>query len=172
MVKVKKSWDEFHQDVMSIIPGIAEFAPDMIVPCLRGAMVPATIVAEELKTLEVYPMDIERLGIQRELAFLYMPKLSVMGKKILILEDDMYTAQGVLRAKEFLESQGAIVKIAAIYVTTGAIKHADFYCKSFEFEDMPNYPWKPTRNGDRLRSNDGTLPTFSERVMRASGNLD
>lgn len=168
MVKVNKSWDEFHSDVMTLVPGIADFAPDMIVPCLRGAMVPATIIAEQLKTLEIYPMDIERLGTQRELAFLYMPKLSVLGKKILILEDDMYTAQGVLRAKEFFETQGAIVKLAAVYITKEAVKYADFYFKSFEFENMPNYPWKPTRNGDRLRSKDGTLMTFEERVARAN----
>src|SRR3989344_108472 len=132
MVKVKKSWDEFHKDVMSLIPGIAEFAPEMIVPCLRGAMIPATIIAEELKTYEIYPMDIERLGLQRELAFLYMPKLSFLGKKVLILEDDMYTAGGVLKAKEFLESQGAIVKIAAIYVKKESVQHVDFYLKSFD----------------------------------------
>ena len=168
MVKVKKSWDEFHKDVMGLVPGIMDFAPDMIVPCLRGAMVPATIIAEELNTLEIYPMDVERLGIQRELAFLYMPKLSFLGKRILILEDDMYTAQGVLRAKEFLESQGAIVKIAAVYVTRESVRHADFYFKSFEFEDMPDYPWKPTRNGDRLRNKEGVLLSFNERVTKNS----
>jgi|SRR3989344_706036 len=157
MVKVKKSWDEFHSDVMSLVPGVGEFSPDMIVPCLRGALVPATILAEELKTLEVYPVDIERIGTRRDLAFLYMPTLSIAGKKVLILEDDLYTAQGVIKAKEFFESQGAIVKVAAIYVTKEAVPYADFYFQSYEFENMPNYPWKPTRNYDRLRANGNAL---------------
>lgn len=168
MVKMKKSWDEFHKDVMTLVPGVMEFAPDMIVPCLRGAMVPATIIAEELNTLEIYPMDVERLGLQRELAFLYMPKLSFLGKKILVLEDDMYTAQGVLKAKEFLESQGAIIKIAAIYVTKETVKYADFYFKSFELEDMPDYPWKPTRNNDRIRNKDNALLNFNEGTVKDS----
>ena len=151
MQKAKKNWEEFYNDVKSLVGPISRFAPDIIVPCLRGALIPATILSEELKTLEVFPVDIERVGDKRDVAFLYMPKLPLVGKKVLILEDDLYTGEGALRAKELFESQGAIVKIAAIYVTKEAVKYADFYFSSHEYENMPDYPWKPTRNSDRTR---------------------
>jgi hypoxanthine phosphoribosyltransferase len=151
-MKKRKSWDEFSEDVKSLISGIAKFDPEVIVPCMRGALVPATIIAEELKIYDILPIDVERINRDRNLSLFYMPTIPLRGKKVLILEDDLYTGEGVIKVKEFLESQGAIVKVAAIYATLEAKHHADFYFSSHIKEDMPDYPWKPTRNDDRIRS--------------------
>lgn len=143
----KKSWKEFHSDVLKLTDCFGTFVPGVIVPCMLGGLIPATIIAKALGVNDVRPIDIERIGETRRIA--YDIHGSVAGKKVLIVEDDLPTGKGALFAKKMLEERGAVVKIAAVYVLPSTKQIADYYSK--ELKELPDYPWKKSNSGDRKR---------------------
>jgi len=141
------SWNQFHADILKLAVNFGEYRPDLIVPCMLGGLIPAAIIAKKLGISDVRPIDIERIGEQRRLA--YDVQGSIAGKKVLILEDDLPTGKGPALIKEQFEQRGAVVKIAAVYVTKESKAVVDFFVEVRD--EFPNYPWKKFHAGDRLR---------------------
>jgi len=112
-----------------------------------GGLIPAAIIAKALGLNDVRPIDIERIGEERRLA--YDVQGNIAGKRVLILEDDLPTGKGPALIKKIFEAHGAVVKIAAIYVTKEGRKNADFFVE--ELEQLPDYPYKKSHVGDRVR---------------------
>jgi hypoxanthine phosphoribosyltransferase len=142
------TWEQYHSAVLKLIKNMGEYRPDIIVPCMIGGMFVGIIVAKEFGINDVRPIDIERKGQERRLA--YDMQGDIQGKKVLILEDDLPTGKGPVMVKEIFVERGAKVKIAAVYVNDVSVKVCDFYtevCKEF-----PNYPYKTFHAGDRLRN--------------------
>lgn len=142
-----KTWEQFHADTLKLVETLGDYRPDVIVPCMLGGLIPGTIVAKALDIKEVRPIDIEREGNERRLA--YDLQGSIEGEKVLILEDDLPTGKGPVAIKKQFEERGAEVKIAAVYVTPLSEKVTDFYAEVIE--ELPNWPWKKQHSGDRLR---------------------
>ncbi len=142
-----KTWEVFHADTLKLVEKLGDYRPDVIAPCMLGGLIPGTIVAKALGIKDVRPIDIEREGNERRLA--YDVQGSIEGKKVLILEDDLPTGKGPVVIKKQFEERGAEVKIAAVYVTPLSEKVTDFYAGIME--ELPHYPWKKQHAGDRLR---------------------
>ncbi len=144
-----KSWEQFQEDTMKLIENMGGYKPDVIAPCMLGGLIPGAIIAKQLGVEDVRPIDIEREGKERRLA--YDVQGSIAGKKVLILEDDLPTGIGPALVKKIFEKRGAAVKIAAVYVTPESKAIADFFAAVYE---KPfDYPWKRFHAGDRLRKN-------------------
>ncbi len=143
----KKTWQQFHADVKKLVAGFGSYKPDVIVPCMLGGLIPGAIIAKALGINDVRPIDIERKGMERRLA--YDVQGSIAGKKVLIVEDDLPTGIGPALIKKQFEQRGAAVKIAAVYVNSESKHLADFYAA--ELQQLPDYPWKKQHAGDRLR---------------------
>ncbi len=142
-----KTWEQFHADILKLVEKLENYKPDVIAPCMLGGLIPGAIMAKELGLTDVRPIDIEREGEERRLA--YDIQGSIEGKKVLILEDDLPTGKGPVLIKKQFEQRGAEVKIAAVYVTPLSKGATDFYVEVCE--TPPNYPWKKFHKGDRLR---------------------
>lgn len=144
---VELSWQQYHADILLLKERLGNYRPDVIVPCMLGGLIPGAILAKFLGIADVRPIDIERKGTERRLA--YDVQGSVAGKKMLVVEDDLPTGIGPAIIKKQFEQRGAEVKIAAIYITQASKPLADFFVR--EFERPPDYPWKKGHVGDRLR---------------------
>ena len=143
----KKSWDEFYSDILKLVKNFGDYRPDIICPCMTGGLVVGGVVARLLEIKDVRPIDIERKGDERILA--YDIQGGIEGKKVLLLEDDLPTGKGPAVVKKIFEQRGAEVKIAAVYVSPVGEKVSDFYVEVMEH--LPDYPWKKQHSGDRLR---------------------
>ena len=143
----KKSWAQFHADVNTLIASFGSYRPDVIDPCMLGGLIPGAIIAKALGINDVRPIDIERKGMERRLA--YDVQGSIAGKKLLIVEDDLPTGIGPAMVKEIFEKRGANVKIASVYVSPAAKTVADFF--TAVYEKPFDYPWKKFHAGDRMR---------------------
>jgi hypoxanthine phosphoribosyltransferase len=144
-MNIKKNWQDFELDVYKLADKMGDYKPDVIVPSMAGALVPAGIISEVLKVKDIRPINIERSGKGRRIV--YDIKGDITGLKILLLEDSMNTGFGLLSAKKIYENRGAKVKIASVYVNEQSEKIADFFGEKLEF--LPNFPWKPNREEDR-----------------------
>ena len=143
----KKTWAQFHADVKSLAAKFGPYRPDIIAPVMLGGLAPGAIIAKELGIKDVRPIDIEREGEQRRLA--YDVQGSIAGKKVLIVEDDLPTGKGPALVKKIFEQRGAEVKIATVYATPESEPIADFFAEVLK--ELPDYPWKKFHRGDRLR---------------------
>ncbi len=143
----KKSWQQVHFDSLALAGKVRAFKPDIISPCMLGGLVPGMIIAKALGIKDVRPIDIEREGNERRLA--YDVQGDIAGKRVLLLEDDLPTGKGPAVVKKLFEERGAEVKIAAVYVNEKSAKIADFYAALLD--KLPDYPWKKQHSGDRLR---------------------
>ena len=143
----EKSWRQVHSDSLALAGKVKAFNPDIIVPCMLGGLVPGMLVAKALGVKDVRPIDIEREGDERRIA--YDVQGHIKGKKVLILEDDLPTGKGPAVAKKIFEQRGAEVKIAAVYVNEKSATIVDFYAE--KLGQLPDWPWKKQHSGDRLR---------------------
>ena len=100
----KKSWQQLHSDVLKLAEKVKAFEPDIIVPCMLGGFVPGMIMAKALGIKDVRPIDIEREGEERRLA--YDIQGSIAGKRVLLLEDDLPTGRGPAVIKKVFEKGG------------------------------------------------------------------
>jgi len=143
----KLTWEEYHRDMLRLAEMLDEWRPEIIAPSMLGGLIPAAIIAKRLGMKDVRPIDIERKGGERHLA--YDVQGEIGGKRVLLLEDDLPTGEGFRVVKDIFERRGAQVKIAAIYVTPKSQGLADYFV---EVRDKPpDYPWKPFHDGDRVR---------------------
>ncbi len=142
-----KTLQQLYDDILKLKENLQDYRPDVIVPCMLGGLLPGMVLAKLLDIKDVRPIDIEREGEERRLA--YDVQGSLKGKKVLIVEDDLPTGKGPVAIKKQFEQRGAEVKIAAVYVNPLSQKLTDFYAAVLE--ELPDYPWKKQHAGDRLR---------------------
>ena len=143
-----KTWDEYYADVLRLKDRIGDWRPDTICPVMLGGMYPGMILAKEFGVKDVRPIDIERKGAERRLAYDVHGGMS--GKKVLIVEDDMPTGKGPAMVREMFRHRGAAdVRIASVYITEESANVADFYAELCG--RLPDYPYKRQNRGDRLR---------------------
>ncbi len=144
---INKTWEQYHADITQLVANLGDYRPDIITPCMLGGLVPGAIMAKQLGIQDVRPIDIERIGDSRRLA--YDVQGDINSKKLLIVEDDLPTGKGPEVIKKIFENRGADVKIAAIYVSETSQHIADFYAE--KCDEFVNYPWKPFHRGDHSR---------------------
>jgi len=144
-----KTWNQYHADMLTLAEKSAPYRPDVICPVMLGGLIPGAIVAKYFGIKDVRPIDIERIGECRRLA--YDVQGSISGKRILIVEDDLPTGIGPAFIAQEFRQRGSDVKIGALYVTPQSQSLTDFWVELYESADQfPKYPWKTPHIGDRV----------------------
>ena len=152
----EKTWDDLEFDVGKLVNELGELRPDIVVPMLRGGMAPALYLCEMMDVTDVRPINVERRGPGR---FIAWPgdnyDEDVTGKRVLLLDDAVPTGGSLDCAGTYYATRGAIVVTAALYVTSATRNKVDFFAEEFDSkEDLPDLPWKPSRYGDRIVVNE------------------
>lgn len=143
------TWQQWYKLVKKLAKIISDdYRPDIIIPSMNGGLIPATIIATQLKIKDIRPINVGRKNKIRRL--LYPPTIAfdkISNKKILIIDDDAYTGRTVMYIKKFLQTKGVKkIKTACVlknYITKGI----DFSAKIVK--KYPTYPWKTPHFGDR-----------------------
>lgn len=132
------SWESVLQDVKMLSQQI-KCTPDIIVGVARGGVLPAVFLSKHLGVEETFFLKVKKEGEQRVL--LQEVACSVRGKKILVVDDMIETGKGLELVKEHLESRGASVMTASLYVlsTTTTTVRPDWYVK--EVEEVKVFVW-------------------------------
>ncbi len=153
MGKEKIGWEKYHSDCNELAEKLTSYKPDIIVPCMLGGLFPASIIAkkcEERLNEHSHPIDVRPISILRrenERWLGYDIQGEIAGKKILVVEDDVFTGLGFKFAVHLFKEKGAIVKTAALYITPLGKEYVDFWVTVYT--DIPDYPWKKSYGGDR-----------------------
>jgi hypoxanthine phosphoribosyltransferase len=134
------TWDRFEREIKSLSKKI-EKKPSAIVAVVRGGLVPARLLARDLHVKDVYAITVRRVGEERKLTVDILE--DIRGKHLLLVEDMIETGRGLILAKEHLESKGAFVKTACLYIMPMSEIEPDFYLR--KVEEVVRFPWESPR---------------------------
>jgi hypoxanthine phosphoribosyltransferase len=132
----KMNWDELHEYAARLCSRI-DFKPEIIVAVARGGVIPGVMIAERLGIKDMYSVAVKKQEGKRKI----MTKITedLHGKKILLVEDAIDTGKSMLAVKKYLESEGASVKTAALF-----IKGSTAIMPDYMLENSPDviFPWE------------------------------
>jgi len=141
------SWEQIYELLLSLANRIrkANFRPDVIVGISRGGWPPARIMSDLLENPELANVKAEfYLGVAEtkgEPVITQPVSVSVMGKKVLVVDDVADTGKSLRLVQSHLREHGATeVKIATIYYKPWSILTPDWYEK--ETSSWVIFPWE------------------------------
>jgi uncharacterized protein len=130
------NWDELHDSVKRLCSRI-DFKPEIIAAVARGGIIPAVIIAEKFGIKDMYSITVKKHEGKRRIMTKIMDNLH--GKKVLLIEDAIDTGKSMLTAKKYLESEGAVVKTAALFVKGNGAIMPDYL---LEVKPGIIFPWE------------------------------
>ena len=135
------NWWIFDQEIKDLSNKI-NYKPDVIVGIARGGIVPAVAISNYLNVQEMLVFKVLRMGKERKI--FGQATTDLKGKQVLIVDDMLETGRGCLAIKKYLESKGAIVKIACLYIMpeTRVQITPNFFLK--EVNQVMEFPWEQT----------------------------
>ena len=141
------SWEQIYEALLTLANRIREndFKPDVIVGVSRGGWPPARIMSDLLENPELANVRAEfYLGVAKtkgDPVITQPVSTSVIGKKVLIVDEVADTGKSLRLVKSHLEEQGATeVKIMTIYYKPWSIVVPDWYAK--ETSRWIVFPWE------------------------------
>lgn len=141
------SWKQIYDMLLALADKInAEgFKPDVIVGVCRGGWPPARVISDLLENAELANVKAEfYLGVgetKGEPVITQPVSTSVLGKKVLVVDEVADTGKSLRLVKEHLMERGAVeVKIATIYYKPWSIVIPDYYEK--ETSRWIVFPWE------------------------------
>jgi hypoxanthine phosphoribosyltransferase len=141
------SWEQIYEALLNLANRIREndFKPDVIVGVSRGGWPPARIMSDLLENPELANVRAEfYLGVAKtkgDPVITQPVSTSVIGKKVLIVDEVADTGKSLRLVKSHLEEQGATeVKIMTIYYKPWSIVVPDWYAK--ETSRWIVFPWE------------------------------
>jgi len=141
------SWEQIYELLLNLANRIrkANFRPDVIVGISRGGWPPARIMSDLLENPELANVKAEfYLGVAEtkgEPVITQPVSVSVMGKKVLVVDDVADTGKSLRLVRSHLIERGATeVKIATIYYKPWSILTPDWYEK--ETSSWVIFPWE------------------------------
>jgi len=141
------SWEQIYELLLNLANRIrkAHFRPDVIVGISRGGWTPARIMSDLLENPELANVKAEfYLGVAEtkgEPVITQPVSVSVMGKKVLVVDDVSDTGKSLRLVRSHLREHGATeVKIATIYYKPWSILPPDWYEK--ETSSWVIFPWE------------------------------
>jgi len=141
------SWEQIYELLLNLANRIrkANFRPDVIVGISRGGWPPARIMSDLLENPELANVKAEfYLGVAEtkgEPMITQPVSVSVMGKKVLVVDDVADTGKSLRLVRSHLIERGATeVKIATIYYKPWSILTPDWYEK--ETSSWVIFPWE------------------------------
>ena len=141
------SWKdvEKYTSALSELIKASGFEPDFIVGISRGGLVPAVLLAQLMTRIPVASIDIIKEGQERKVA--PNPQINwtaINGKKALLVEDILETGKSAHAAREFLEQNGAEVKLACYFARDFSEEEPDFILRSGIKKEV-SFPWERFR---------------------------
>lgn len=141
------SWEQIYELLLNLANRIrkANFRPDVIVGISRGGWPPARIMSDLLENPELASVKAEfYLGVAEtkgEPMITQPVSVSVMGKKVLVVDDVADTGKSLRLVRSHLREHGATeVKIATIYYKPWSTLTPDWYEK--ETSSWVIFPWE------------------------------
>lgn len=131
------NWEEFQKEIKNLAKKI-DFAPEIIVGVVRGGLVPARILAAELKVKDMYCLTVKKIGQERKVMNEILEDIS--GKKILLVEDMLETGKSLIIAKRYLEEKGVSVKTACLYTMPQTEIKPNYLLR--EVAEVQKFPWE------------------------------
>ena len=173
------SWEQIYELLLNLANRIrkANFRPDVIVGISRGGWPPARIMSDLLENPELANVKAEfYLGVAEtkgEPMITQPVSVSVMGKKVLVVDDVADTGKSLRLVRSHLEEQGATeVKIATIYYKPWSILTPDWYEK--ETSSWVIFPWErkeTVRNiVEKYKSQGKSVEEAKEKLVRCGLN--
>ncbi len=121
------------------------YKPETIFAIARGGLIPARILVDLLETTQFALLQIEFYmdiaQTKQEPTLKQAPTASVLGKKVLLVDDIADTGKSLQLAKTLLQQQGAVeIKTVTLYHKPQSIIKPDFYGK--ETSTWVVFPWE------------------------------
>ena len=131
------TWQDFINEV-KVLSAQINYSPDIIIGIVRGGIIPARLLSNNLKVKEIYCITVKKIGKERKVMSDVLEELK--GKNILLVEDMLETGKSLIIAKEYLEKKGAAVKTACLYAMPNSEIKPDYYLK--EIKEVIKFPWE------------------------------
>lgn len=139
----KVLWEEFYSLTIKLAEQISKskYQPDFIFGIVRGGLIPASLLAYFFPNSYLLSLAvIKEEGIRRVKKEI-VDQLDLTGKRVLVIEDMLETGRSAQKAKEFLESKGALVKIACYYTSSLSEILPDFVIEE-KVAEIIIFPWE------------------------------
>jgi len=169
------TWEKIYKLLLNLANKIrkANFKPDVIVGISRGGWPPARIMSDLLENPEIANVKAEfYLGVAKtkgEPVITQPVSVSVLGKRILVVDDVADTGKSLRLVRSHLRTQGATaVKIATIYYKPWSVVTPDWYERKTSHWVI--FPWErkeTVRNVvKRFESEGRTVEEAKETLIR------
>ena len=117
---------------------LIEYTPDCIIGIARGGVIPAVLLSKQLKVKDMYVLKVRVEGNKRRIMAEVFTDIT--NKKVLLVEDMLESGKTMIVLKEYLESKGAEVKTACLYIMPHTEIKPEFCLK--EISVVENFPWE------------------------------
>lgn len=131
------NWDTFTSETKRL-GDMIDYQPDCIIGIARGGVIPAVLLSKQLKVKDMYVLKVRVEGNERKIMAAVFTDIS--KKKILVVEDMLESGQTMAVVKEYLESKGAQVKTACLYIMPHTLIKPEYYLK--EIPTVEHFPWE------------------------------
>ncbi|MCE4616403.1 MAG: hypothetical protein F7C09_04985 [Aeropyrum sp.] len=151
------SWDDVDEAVREVAASIRRsgFEPNVIVGILRGGVVPARLLADELGVEDIGIVEVKlytSIGVRKPRPYIRQPLvLEVRGRNVLVVDDvsdSGLTLQYAIEAVDlYMPSQ---VKTATLYIKPWTSLIPDYYARSVDKWIV--FPWERREVYEELKS--------------------
>jgi len=130
-------WTFFAKEVYNLSNKV-DYHPEIIIGITRGGIMPARLLSEYLKVKDMYCLTVRKVGKERKVVMEILEDL--VDKNILLVEDMVETGRSLIVAKNYLESKGAKVKTACLYILPVSEIEPDFFLR--QVQTIEKFPWE------------------------------
>ena len=141
------SWEQIYEMLLNLADKIKKdgFKPDVLVGVCRGGWPPARVLSDLLENPQLANVKVEfYAGVAEtkgEPVITQPVSVSVMGKKVLVVDDVTDTGESLHLVKQHLDEMGATeVKVATIYYKPWSKLVPDYYEK--KTSKWIVFPWE------------------------------
>ena len=141
------SWEQIYEMLLNLADKIKKdgFKPDVLVGVCRGGWPPARVLSDLLENPQLANVKVEfYAGVAEtkgEPVITQPVSVSVMGKKVLVVDDVTDTGESLRLVKQHLDEMGATeVKVATIYYKPWSKLVPDYYEK--KTSKWIVFPWE------------------------------
>lgn len=131
------NWQTIEKEIETLAQK-CESSIDVIVGVVRGGLVPARLLAKFLGVKEMYCLTVAKQDSDRVVTTRITADLA--GKSVLLVEDALESGRSLIVAKGYLESLGAEVQTAALYIQPQTQIMPDYYVD--RVDQIPMFPWE------------------------------
>lgn len=132
------TWQQFEEELHTLSQKIKTSPPDIIIGIIRGGVIPARLLATYLEIKHMYCLTVEKQENERKVTTDITTDLK--DKRILLVEDMLETGKSLIAAKEYLESKGAFVQTACLYIMPISKIEPNYYLRTIE--NVETFPWE------------------------------